>query len=157
MNCWKRKYVRKMETHGGWIWCPGGLTYSTQPPCSLLNAWMEPENQLIYLYSHSLFEINLALLVLAEGRKGVPMTYFGSGILTFLFRCASISSTYPCRSVGPSVTLSDFQSVSISGRPTWKVEEKGPQLFFSISGPGVFDPKNFFYPKNERKNKNWFP
>ena len=39
-----------------------------------------------------------------------------------IFRCASISSTYPSKSVRPSVrpsvTLSDFQSVSVSGRPT---------------------------------------
>ena len=59
-----------------------------------------------------------------------------SNHVILIFRCASISSTYPCqsvrRSVRPSVTLSDFQSVSVSGRPTWKVEERGPQLFFNF-------------------------
>ena len=37
-----------------------------------------------------------------------------------------------CWSVCWSVTLSDFQSVSVSGRPTWKVEERGPQLFVNF-------------------------
>ena len=54
-----------------------------------------------------------------------------------IFRHARVSSTYPCLSVGPLVTLSDFQSVSVSGRPTWKIEERGPQLFFNF-GSGCF-------------------
>ena len=74
-----------------------------------------------------------------------------------LFRCASNSSTYPCLSVrwsvGPSVTLSDFQSVSISGRPTWKVKERGPQLFFHLLVWVFLTQKTFltqklFWPKN---------
>ena len=54
----------------------------------------------------------------------------------------------------PSVTLSDFQSVSVSGCPTWKVEVRRPQFcFFFNFGSGcfwpekLFDPKNFFDPK----------
>ena len=52
-----------------------------------------------------------------------------------IFRHASVFSTYPCLSVRPQITsiilviLSDFHSVSVSGRPTWKVEERGPHLF----------------------------
>ena len=34
-----------------------------------------------------------------------------------------------CLSVCLLVTLSDFQFVSVSGRPAWKVEERGPQFF----------------------------
>ena len=54
-----------------------------------------------------------------------------------VFRHARVSSTYPSKMsvgwlVGWLVTLSDFQSVSVSGRPTWKVEERGPQLFFNF-------------------------
>ena len=33
-------------------------------------------------------------------------------------------------SVGPLVILSNFHSIRVSGRPTRKVEESGPQLFF---------------------------
>ena len=44
----------------------------------------------------------------------------------FLDAQASLAPTQVSLSVGPSVTLSDFQSVSVSGRPTWKVEERGP-------------------------------
>ena len=41
-----------------------------KPSCSLLNAWMKPEDQLIYLYSHRFF-LPKTSFVLAEGRKGV--------------------------------------------------------------------------------------
>ena len=44
----------------------------------------------------------------------------------------SLAPTHVCLLVRPLVTLSDFQSVSVSGRPTWKVEERGPQLFLCI-------------------------
>ena len=51
----------------------------------------------------------------------------------FLDTHVSLAPTHVCLSVGPSVgplvTLSDFQHVSAFGRPTWKVEERGPQLF----------------------------
>ena len=52
-----------------------------------------------------------------------------------IFKSASISRTYPCQSVRPSVgplvrwsvTLSDFPFVSVSGCPTWKGEESWPK------------------------------
>ena len=53
-------------------------------------------------------------------------------------------------SVRPLVTLSDFQSVSVSGRPTWKVEERGPKLFCQfwvwvfLTQKNFVDPKTFF-------------
>ena len=61
---------------------PGASLTPLSPPalCSMPE-WNQ--NQLIYLYSHSLFQVNLAL-VLVEGRKVVLMTYFRSGTLTFL-------------------------------------------------------------------------
>ena len=34
--------------------------------------------------------------------------------------------------VNPYVILSDFHSVSVSGCPTWKVEESGPKLFLGL-------------------------
>ena len=55
---------------------------------------------------------------------------------TCVFRCASISSTYPSMSVRPLVILLNFHSISVSGRSTWKVEERRPQLFFNF-GSGV--------------------
>ena len=59
---------------------PGASLTPLSPPalCSMPE-WNQ--NELIYLYSHSLFQVILAPLVLVEGR----MTYFGSGTLTFLF------------------------------------------------------------------------
>ena len=55
-----------------------------------------------------------------------------------IFRHARFSSTYPCKmSVRPLVILLDFQTfghpISVSGRPRWKFEERGPQLFCVFS------------------------
>ena len=52
--------------------------------------------------------------------------------MAFLDTHVSLAPTHVSPQVGRSVTLSDFQSVSVSGRPTWKVEESGPQLFFNF-------------------------
>ena len=41
------------------------------------------------------------------------------------------------------VILSDFQPVSVSGRPKWKVEERKPQLFF-VYFPKVYFSKVYF-------------
>ena len=50
-----------------------------------------------------------------------------------IFRHASVSSTYPSKmSVRPLVILLNFHSISVSGCSTWKVEERGPQLFFNF-------------------------
>ena len=69
-----------------------------------------------------------------------------------IFRCASISSIYPCPcvvlSVRPLVTLSVFQFVSVSGRPTWKVEKSNPQLFLDAQASLVilssYHPHHFY-------------
>ena len=53
-----------------------------------------------------------------------------------IFRHASVYSTYPCQSVrplvGPLVILLNFHSIGVSGCSTWKVEERGSQLFFNF-------------------------
>ena len=47
-----------------------------------------------------------------------------------IFRHASVSSTYPCKLVGWSVTLSDFQSLASNGRSNQKVKKKqSPSIF----------------------------
>ena len=50
------------------------------------------------------------LNALVQRRDGLYVVY--------IFRHARVSSTYPCMSVRWSVTLSDFQPASVSGRPT---------------------------------------
>ena len=50
----------------------------------------------------------------------------------FLDAQASLAPTHVSPSVRLSVTLSDFQSVSVPGRPTRKVEQRGPQLFVNF-------------------------
>ena len=59
-------------------------------------------------------------------------------IYRLFFRHTRVSSTYPCLSVRWLVTLLDFQSASVSGRPMWKVEERGPQLFLCIFQKCIF-------------------
>ena len=64
-----------------------------------------------------------------------PFFYFSLRPLSFqFFRHASVSCTYPCQSVRPFVRplVSDFHSVSVSGRPRRKVKKSGPQLFFNF-------------------------
>ena len=72
MRWWKRKNVRKMETHGGWIWCPGGLTYSTQPPAQCLNGtrinW--------YIFSLTFFLLFIALWSAREISWGMSSSIF---------------------------------------------------------------------------------
>ena len=46
-----------------------------------------------------------------------------------VFRCGSISSTYPWQSVGGWVKLSDFQSVGVSG-PLQSVREPWDVIYF---------------------------
>ena len=63
-----------------------------------------------------------------------------------IFRCASISTTYPCLSVRWSVRWSHFRISNLSAslvalREKLKREDTN---YFSILGLGVFDPKNFF-------------
>ena len=55
---------------------------------------------------------------------------------SLIFRHARVSSTYPSKSVGPLV--GDTFGFPISGRPTWQVEERGPQLFLSIFRKCIF-------------------
>ena len=59
--------------------------------------------------------------------------FFTPFLFNFLDTHVSLAPTnVRCPSVRRSVTLSDLHSVSVSGRPTWKVEESGPQLFFQF-------------------------
>ena len=66
-----------------------------------------------------------------------------------IFRCASISTTYPCLSVRWSVRWSHFRISNLSASLVAlreKLKREDPN-YFSILGLGVFDPKNFFWPK----------
>ena len=45
---------------------------------------------------------------------------------------------YVCPSVRWLVILLDFQPACVPGRPTWKVEERGPQLFLCIFRKCIF-------------------
>ena len=75
----------------------------------------------------------------------------------FVFRCGSISSTYPCLSVGWwYFRIPILSAFLIALREKLK---KADPKYFSILGRGVFDPKNFNDPKTffDPKNKLVWP
>ena len=96
--------------------------------------------------------LNIFLLCLHSGR-----------FQGYLFRCASISSTYPSKSVCPLVRWSYFRISILSASliaQREKLKRDDPN-YFSILGLGVFDPifftqKTFFDKKNLFDPKNFF-
>ena len=77
-------------------------------------------------------------------------------VVMFLFRHASVSSTYPCKLVrplvGPSVTLLDFQSLVSNGRSNQKSSKNKIHLFSNFaSGRTLPTHKNVYEGLNALK------